>query len=80
MEVVNEHDQDGCLALYQRQLQLRLRPGERAQLGEYQIFLQSLGGSVTGRSYRADGWVGQQSFQPEQLQAWSSLFLPEGSA
>jgi hypothetical protein len=76
LEVVNEHDLDGCLAIYQRQQQWRLRPGERVVLGNHHLFLQALGGAVTGRSYRADGWAAHQRFSAPEAQQWASQWLP----
>ncbi|MBX3169959.1 MAG: hypothetical protein KF760_21320 [Candidatus Eremiobacteraeota bacterium] len=72
LEVVNEIDQDGCLALYQRGWSQRLRPGQQGRLGDYHFFLSDLNGLVTGSSYRAYGWLGLQRFSAQQLESWCS--------
>jgi hypothetical protein len=71
-EIVNEYDVDECLALYQRQWAQRLGAGQSSQLGDYQVQLDSLGGLVTGRSYRAEGWLGRRNYAPQELKLWTA--------
>ncbi|MFN8610038.1 MAG: hypothetical protein U0931_21025 [Vulcanimicrobiota bacterium] len=73
LEIVNEFDVDGRLALYQRDWSLRLSPGQQGRRGDHHFFLRDINGLVTGSSYRACGWLAHQRFSVKELEGWSRL-------
>lgn len=56
LEIVNDCDVDGKLALYQRGKTLRLSPGESEVIGDYHLHLAELNGFSLGAALRAIGY------------------------
>lgn len=69
IEIVNDCEVDGKLALYQRGTSLRLSPGESSLLGDYFLHLEQLTGRGIGGAWRAVGYFVHRT-HIGQAEAW----------
>lgn len=57
VEIVNEVEEDGRLAVYRRGQTWRVAPGQTISIGSYRVHLERIWGRTIGCGYGAEGWI-----------------------